>query len=1625
MVGRWFWNGEPRGAHGGIVPVRVGGRTMRSTARIAGLSLVGAAFGAACGGDGGDVSGTTGLARSTLSAPGTIPFPASEDYGWSLSDLIAADAWSQCSFVPGSTTPVSYMLAGDGDRYLARLSAAMEKSMMSWRSANRADADTRTAWLVFRADSKANVDGSGKASAISLRTMLLNAAAIASSEANLAGAQQQARDAVASASMNLCTAMLMRQSALRGDLLLMPEAEQQKLAETVRERVQMALLQYAGMLRLTAAATGSLTDNAGKYQIAAYIKSAVNADPSLVDSWLSDMGTALQLHIAVTTELGEMFLRSASAKTPRGGNATSAADEEWGAGSWRQRFLALLYGGDALAGDTRGAVPWETLLESQPDDPQKPGVVLNSTLASVANNDWPSDKEIPYVRTDAVDSRVALFRDIANASNVIPRVGADWFSNVDQAVQARCAQPLAKCGTIETTYRVTSDHAAVARKILEESTGLSQIDGIGPYYVSAGLTLSGDSVQVSGGLTLVQRPLLEYAANFARMTPYPWPTTLDVRVERTHAETPSSAPSATRTSGSGGAGLPVPIGGIIGALPLSIRVGDDLGMPAGGVFSDAMRVLGTVPALVLVREAVKDFQKANPVVGPKAGTSMSAILATIQAAIGSQSTLVRAMDATQAINWSAYGLAINRKTYERIQPSYPSSDGQTYYLGWQIDADIADAASLNTSAMQVIAVPDEPRLYPLLLRPSASQYGKTAASVLNTASGGKAIQAQSVAVDAQKGRLTAKVFLPLNKLDSKWSFVLRQGSSSFTYVPLVLGAQLRTMPMNQAISPSLPVGLFVPLEGQYFATGGFFGQIARRALARRADNPARSLYDGFGLPSIWVPSVDSTAYGSAPGDTPVDYFLRNAKQAAQDATDAVKTAFDGLLAVQKDSADLQAAQARSAFVASAEQQGLCGTAVPCDTTVTTALVLNVPKSPTRSECEALATQVVPLAPVTNETDTTRNSRYSTASDVICKKFDCMRLDSERAYAQLSMSTPVKNHLSDSSQPTFDEYAGGSLQKSFIEQWAAVRELRQAADALSMQIKAAQAKVDAAIASVKASDAQIDACMKEKVAGEHADEAAKREWVSAQQAEQQTCLAMTATPWDIKCPPCGLDGVDEDDWDRFSDFGGFGEDFEVNGALWQCKAKPEVWQAYFGARAACFAAKKATEAAKDRADAAGYRLDVDNANCKVFDATQNASIARVTADIADAMAGIVNQRSELAKSGEKLALTIADQKSLMNQAALATAKQQLEAVLTANGQQTSFLLWREIHQYDTWRARALLDGARRYAVAARRAIEARYLVDLSTMRNNEPFVAAPYLWADGIYRYDLSLPAAVGLSLSPTGGGPVADVNQVLDYVGNLEKFVAGFAVARPASAALRDGEVIWLPGPKSLREQVQEHPGVSWEVNCESDYANTSCSDAPAGTQSAWCAPPTWATLDTFCRAQTASGKDVLIAPKRARAVFQLDPWGRLDASIPTDPYQNRVNARWDRLVVNLVGAGVRDCSAAADPQQCWSEPFLRYALKQRGPVTAVSYDGRRTLLDIPTASIEGGKALAANELLDPVLNGWGKPYVEAVARTEFQERPLGGTYELEIETGPGVSLDNIERVQILLTSNYWVLQQR
>jgi hypothetical protein len=162
-------------------------------------------------------------------------------------------------------------------------------------------------------------------------------------------------------------------------------------------------------------------------------------------------------------------------------------------------------------------------------------------------------------------------------------------------------------------------------------------------------------------------------------------------------------------------------------------------------------------------------------------------------------------------------------------------------------------------------------------------------------------------------------------------------------------------------------------------------------------------------------------------------------------------------------------------------------------------------------------------------------------------------------------------------------------------------------------------------------------------------------------------------------------------------------------------------------------------------------------------------------------------------------------------------------------------------------------------------------------------------------------------------------------------------------------------------------------------------------------------------------------SPVRARVSFQLDPWGRLAGSIANPPVLYRYNARWSRVMVNLVGQDVRDCGRSPAPSDCETQNFVRFGLRHTGPAWTTDYDGRFRAFDVGIGRIEGGKALATSVRLSIPGSAWGTSSVDLLARTELAERPLAGFYDLDFEIGPEVALSRIQGVQLLHDTGYWV----
>lgn len=754
--------------------------------------------------------------------------------------------------------------------------------------------------------------------------------------------------------------------------------------------------------------------------------------------------------------------------------------------------------------------------------------------------------------------------------------------------------------------------------------------------------------------------------------------------------------------------------------------------------------------------------------------------------------------------------------------------------------------------------------------------------------------------------------------------------------------EYRTLIANQLLpDPSNPETL---RAGFFVADGGTLGTEMTRMMRPDDTDPATPATDAFGLPTRWVPPTTPNVLPA--GDVPTNataYYLEKAKLAASEATASVTSAMDGIVQETADEAAMNAAAIKAKAVTEEGRKSLCGDGnAKCDlSTQNTQLVVS---------------DLWPTAPTCNVSKDVIHSCVYTGS--FCDGLNLATISqciARETLEQAAISVPVAkavwDHRNEPTPPSFSEYSGGTVQTIFLEQWNDLKEIKSAGDEVVLSVKLAEAKLNAMESALAAINNLQETA--------ECDNTAKHSLIAPLQSGLYKTLGRGGTGI-----PLGAVG---------SVFGPAGG--AVGSVLDSDGGEKERKEAEI--RCAQYALQ--------------YGQEVQHIVITSWE-----TIAAMTARSRSFLQSVVNIRLHAAKLEQA-----------KNEVKLASARAQLDAdlIVATGGLKTQYGIYRRYHQYDLWRAKALLEAARVQAVIARRAIEASLLVDLSTMVKDEPLVAKPSTWADSIYEYDLDIPAAVGLSVStPQAGGLYA--NKLTDYVANLEKFVLGFPIARPTAVAQSDAELLSVPGPAAKLPTPPSGPALSdplalsWQVFCIDEWRNFDSPSNPCGSESQ------------------------NVKPQRARVMFSVDPWGRVGGTVTNEPFSKRYNARWGKLAVNLVGTGILDCQKAKDPAGCYSQSFLRYDLTHLGPAWTRNYDQEWRFLGMPTGRIEAGKALAAEEWLDPVANGWAKPFVGAVARSEYRERPFDGTYMLELTLGPEARVDRIERVQVLTDATYWVKQQ-
>lgn len=1551
---------------------------------IAGAALL---FALSCAG--GDPTQPIRSVEQAIDAPGLSPLPtllndSSSIWDGDAVELLVADAWATCSFTPSNSG------AGDPlvpkDSYLERIKQLMDGA--SCLGIPPVDAAT---WLLQRNEKQCNIDPStGVHAALALAPHTIpemvscTVGDCQSQNGSWDNAASYAGKDIQAAASNLCIAQQLRQrvpGSAGAEALLLSAAQQRHLLEITRQRAQLAALQYAaiGVVISNPSSVPSIAAPTAEQRLPVLKLFGKNANHLQdLERMGDDFAAAVQLFVVVTQEEAELVGRSASAREPRGRHAATDAEDIWGPGSWRQRLLAVLYGGDGFAIESDGSSPWKHTL-----DTKTPAVTFGGWPAL----EWPSAQEMPFFEADVQAPQAERLRQLARGFDVLDL-------RVTAALPGPNDPPPANDGCVDVEHAATADrlYRAVEAALRKQKC----IDDAKTQQAIAACFALPNAGQTQACLdTLNQGPPACQAFTVDAVVA-PTPATMQDfllwtvhGVQPEHADqlatvlaetvTPLCVPTKPTTGDyqPGAKHLVGKMTQVTSSPPHRVRIGPT----AQFASHDLADVAGRFTRYAHYRAPSFLYWEAHasdqgfPLVDWQYPTSHSQESKRLMGAI-SALTAVRDMMLTSmpggittsdpahaffarypdianviagAIGDSSFALRFEVEPYlDHGNPTYLEIK-QTFGMA-VLDADIVvpeadpwwDDAQANR--YELLVIDDDLWAATLARSPGTSFVDWDIDHVVNNAQ-----SFPFTAVENDDGAGGMRV--PLERWHAPVaiavpSFVEYHGLTFIVRKPVDSGYEYRVVASKIGTS----LGQFdlwgFKNKGDYIATGGTLGRYAQSVLAQQRSNPSRPAFDGFGLPAQWVPPTNPALFGGTQGVSADVHYLEQAKEAAGQATSAVKEAFNGLLEQQTNEAAATAADAKAGQVLSQIDQQLCGAAgADCDTSqahqnLAVAGLLDWSADVWPFVQNGLNGQ----APVCDSSGTTPVLPNEAPSALEAKKaklgFACIVLKSASGASVDAMvasavyeSLPIKPgeppfdpDAASSAAPGFQKYSGGKLQSAFIEQWSAIAEL--------------QARVVELDDSRRAVGSVV-------------------EGVSSQQASVLAKINEIRDTFNKICKEEGGEG------------GAFG------------LASDNFYEDCPSASAGYAAAITQLELSLNQAEAE-FAHSVSEAFVTLH---QGANLVR------EAVARV--QKSSAAIDELVLA------------ARLAREQAALEAELQKKTQTTGFGLYRAYHSYDIWRAKALLENARRYAAVARRAIESRYVVDLSTMHAPEPFVASPSSWADEVYAYDLNMPAAVGLSVGPNSDTGIYP-SKLTDYVNNLQSFVNGYPVGRPVSSQTQDADVITLAGPEALAGTGASPQGgklLQWLFWC------------PAGNTGHWVALPSSGQSMQACGSLAPP-------PTRARVSFTLDAWGRADFASVEPPFADRFNTRWKAIAVNLVGTAIKECELAADPLACYAAPFVPYDLRHVGPASITNYEQDWRVLSIPPGRIEGGKALAAEQWLDPVANSWAKPYVASITHEELAERPFGGTYELEIAVGPEVQLDRIERVQILTSSTYWVKQQ-
>jgi hypothetical protein len=131
-------------------------------------------------------------------------------------------------------------------------------------------------------------------------------------------------------------------------------------------------------------------------------------------------------------------------------------------------------------------------------------------------------------------------------------------------------------------------------------------------------------------------------------------------------------------------------------------------------------------------------------------------------------------------------------------------------------------------------------------------------------------------------------------------------------------------------------------------------------------------------------------------------------------------------------------------------------------------------------------------------------------------------------------------------------------------------------------------------------------------------------------------------------------------------------------------------------------------------------------------------------------------------------------------------------------------------------------------------------------------------------------------------------------------------------------------------------------------------------------------------------------------------------------------NYRHDKLAVNVVGTGVKDCASSELSSACYANNFLQFTLHHDEPFQVRNCDGREFHAPLFPGRIQQGKALMAERYLTNPLSSADRNLLTDYWRTELRGRPIEGAYTLRIYDTEGLDFSKLEDVQLMMSYRYW-----